>query len=130
MYSCSQKNAFFTLHENGQISLWVKEKNSNLSIFSSQYEPIGNDFEKIDSNLNYQLCAHTDQMRLSKNTKVYGFSVCPTTQKNIVALLNDGRVLRFKTIKKVSSQVKNDFEISTSVIFYIFKRDMFQIRLY
>ena len=51
--------------------------------------------------MNYQICAQSDQIRLSKNTKVFGMGVCPSTEKNILVLLSDGRVLRFELYKKV-----------------------------
>ena len=87
------------LHDNGCISIRRKEKNSNNEIFSSA-EAIGSNFKKIKSELNYPLCAQSDQVRLYKNIKVFGFAVCPTSQKDLILLLNDGRLLKFEIFNK------------------------------
>jgi hypothetical protein len=90
------------LHENGCITVRSKESTQNNEIFGSQSEPIGNAFRKLEFNFSYPICAQSDNIRLSKNAKVFGFTVCPTTQKSIVLLINDGRVLKYELLKKVT----------------------------
>lgn len=66
--------------------------------------------------MNYLICAQSDSIRLSKNTKVFGMGVCPTTEKNILVLLSDGRVLKFELTKKV-----NALTSLSTLIYHIFK---------
>ncbi len=102
VYSSYQKDILFTLHENGSICLWSKQKTTNFNLFhTNTNEPIGNNFEKVQSNFLYSLLVQSDMIRLSKNTKVFGFSVCPVSQKYATILLNDGRVLKYELMKKV-----------------------------
>lgn len=102
IYTASQKDVLFVLHENGCITVRSKQESAqNTELFGNQSEPIGNAFKKIEFNFNYPICAQSDNIRLSKNSKVFGFSVCPTTQKSITVLVSDGRVLKFDLFKKV-----------------------------
>lgn len=64
-------------------------------------EPIGEQlFNSLDRNYVYYVHAQSDQIRLSKSSQVFGFSVCPITQRYFCVLLSDGRLLRYELIKK------------------------------
>lgn len=80
IYSCSQADVLYSLHDNGSVTV----------------------HSRFDSNFQYSLVAQTDQIRLPKNSQVFGFSVCPNTQKNFSVLLSDGRVLNYELFQKRS----------------------------
>jgi hypothetical protein len=68
-------------------------------------------FEKISFNYNYHLVIQSDPIKLGlKNTKLAGFSVCPSTQRNIAVYVNDGRLLKFELIKKHKIVNKNSYK--------------------
>ena len=103
MYSAFQKDVLFLLHENGSITIFNKQiSQSNQNVDWCTKEPIGNLFNTLDVNFTYSECCQSDQLRLGKNSRVFGFAVCPTTETNIAMILNDGRVLKYELFNKVN----------------------------
>ena len=91
------------MHENGSISVYSKKQSStNVQIFSKNKQTaIGEElFNEVDSSFSYCLLVQSDQIRLSKSLQIFGFCVCPVTEKNFGVLLNDGRFLKFKMLMK------------------------------
>lgn len=93
------------LHENGAISLYTRlqssEKEEN-STFPKGKQPIGDLFNEIDSSFVYKNCIQSDSIRLTKSLQIFGFSVCPNTEKNLMILFNDGRLLKYEFLYKVA----------------------------
>ena len=55
----------------------------------------------VDQRYMYNVYAQSDQIRIPKNIRLAGFSVCPLTQKDFVVVLNDGRLLSYELYLKV-----------------------------
>jgi hypothetical protein len=118
IYSCSQNDSFYLLHENGLVSFYTRQissrKDDAESLVQEEFnsnQPIGEKFYKLEKNYNYNIPAQNDQIRLSKNIQVYGFCVCPITQRHFSVLLSDGRILKYELFKKKKFQKlanKND----------------------
>ncbi|CAF0779231.1 unnamed protein product [Brachionus calyciflorus] len=81
IYSCSQADVFYALHENGSVSVHSR---SESGLFQ------------------YNLVAYSDQKRLAKNSNVFGLTVCPNTERFFSVLLSDGRVLKYELFNKKS----------------------------
>lgn len=88
IYTCSQADLFYSLHENGSISVHGRS----------------------DSLFQYNLIANTDQKRLPKNSYVFGLSVCPITEKFLSVLLSDGRVLKYELFGKINRKDQDNKE--------------------
>jgi hypothetical protein len=92
------------MHENSSISVYGKKENTtndNMFIKDNQ-TPIGEQsFNEVDSSFFYALLVQSDQIRLSKTLQVFGFCVCPVSEKKIAMLLSDGRILKFSLFNKV-----------------------------
>jgi len=57
---------------------------------------------------------------LSKNVKVFGFAICPTSQTEVAVFLNDGRLLKFNIFNKPTISNKSDLikcQKSTKALF-------------
>ena len=99
-----KKDALYLLHENGSISVYVRKANSaNDTIFSNNKQTaIGEQlFNDVDSSFSYRMCVQSDPIRLTKSLQIFGFSVCPVTEKHFAILLNDGRILKYARFNKV-----------------------------
>ena len=102
VFSCSQSDGLFLLHENGLVTFHLRHQQQPTSSPAtiSRGEAIGENFNALDKTHVYSVLAHSDQIRLSKSIQVYGFSVCPTTQKFFTVLLSDGRVLKYELFRR------------------------------
>jgi hypothetical protein len=97
------------LHENGSVSVYYRENIQNkLSLFknitSKQQSGIDDIFDNLEKSFAYNLFIQSDSIRLSKNSQVFGFSVCPVAQKKFAIILSDGRLLQYELIKKLNYQ--------------------------
>jgi hypothetical protein len=84
-------------------------------------EPIGEKFNQLDKQFNYSINAASDQIRLAKSNQIFGFSVCPITQKSFAVLLSDGRMLKYELFRKRklrSTSDKCEEAVSRSVFLF------------
>jgi hypothetical protein len=87
-------------------------------------EPIGEKFNMLDKNFVYNIYAQSDQIRLSKSSQVFGFSVCPITQKYFSVLLSDGRVLKYELFKKRKLRTNNECDPNNIFLFDILSNEL------
>lgn len=93
------------MHENGSISVYERHPNQNKKQDHKKDESLDNIIDKLHLNFVYQLCYQSDPVRLVKSARINGFSVCPSTQKHLAVIINDGRLLKYEVLKK--QQIKN-----------------------
>lgn len=97
------------MHENGSVSVYFRENIQNkLTLFknitSKQQSSIDDIFDNLEKSFTYNLFIQSDPIRLSKNSQVFGFSVCPVAQKKFAIILSDGRLLKYELIQKKNYQ--------------------------
>ena len=78
------------LHENGSITVRVRRR-----IAQNPYAPGESDNTDSNSSVDilYENKCQSDALRLSKASKLYGLMCCPVTERKIMLLISDGRVI-------------------------------------
>ncbi|RWS04712.1 WD repeat-containing protein 11-like protein [Dinothrombium tinctorium] len=94
MYSCFNRNMIYCLHDNGTISSRLLQKKKK------REEHIGSDLMEIS----YSTLCLSDGVRLTKNHKIVGFSVCPISEINVAVLLNNSKIFVFKLCRRGMKQ--------------------------
>ncbi|KAG1655446.1 WD repeat-containing protein 11 [Nymphon striatum] len=95
--SCCQRDILYCLHENGGVSVRVRKK-ANYYDFQSPDLHQAPDTISLSSTdtyveVGYDLRSQSDSMRTTKHSKIMGFAVCPISEKKIVLVTNDGRII-------------------------------------
>ena len=69
---------------------------------------LADDTNLIDDRHSYSIYSQSDQIRMSKNTKLFGFGLCPITQKDLVIQMSDGRLLNYELYEKRYLKINDD----------------------
>jgi WD40 repeat protein len=89
VYSCNNRNAFYVCHEFGTVSLRLFQK-----------QMITDSSEGTSSlNIGYINLCQSDGLRLTKQNKIFGYSVSKLDETKVALLLNNGRLI-IKTVCK------------------------------
>lgn len=86
----------------------------------------GNPDESVNSwaspeDIIYDICHQTDSIRITKSCRVIGFGCSPVTESDIILLLSDGRLLKWRLMTTPTSSTKSnlfDASIVNSDIFF------------
>lgn len=115
MISCSQRDALYILHDNGSVTLHVRDENRhehanhiNKIMHNKESQLLADDTNLIDDRHSYSIYSQSDQIRMSKNTKLFGFGLCPITQKDLVIQMSDGRLLNYELYEKRYLKINDD----------------------
>ena len=78
------------LHENGSITVRVRRR-----VTQNPYVPSETDTTDSAGSVDilYENKCQSDALRLSKASKLYGLMCCPITERKIMLLISDGRVI-------------------------------------
>ena len=86
--ACRQRNIIYCLHENGCISVRsCQHKNLPDAVSPSPLEVA----EQLE--VNYTIQALSEPLRTSRNCTVHELLVCPVTERRVVVLMSDGKLL-------------------------------------
>ncbi len=89
VYSCHNRNAFYVCHEFGTVSLRLFQK-----------QMVTDSSEGTSSlNIGYINLCQSDGLRLTKQNKIFGYSVSKLDETKVALLLNNGRLI-IKTVFK------------------------------
>lgn len=91
------------MHENGCISIYEKQTNQIRKQSHKNDEAIENIYNQLEVSYDYNLLYQSDPIRLTKSNRLFGFTICPTSQKHLSVLISDGRVLKYEILKKKSN---------------------------
>lgn len=87
---CRQRDVLMCLHENGCIIMRSRRRVTRNPYFLDENE-------RPDPNMSvdivYETKSQSDTLRLSKSSRLYGFQCCPISEKKLVLLISDGRVI-------------------------------------
>ena len=88
VFACRQRNIIYCLHENGCISVRsCQHKNLPDTVSPSPLEVA----EQLE--VNYIIQALSEPLRTSRNCTVHELLVCPVTERRVVVLMSDGKLL-------------------------------------
>ncbi|KAF7489636.1 WD repeat-containing protein 11 [Sarcoptes scabiei] len=106
IYSCSLLNAFYAIHENGSVSFRLYQKkiiqenltfptieNVVASERSEQQHGQRNSEQKNFLNLSYVNICHSESIRLTKQSKIYGHSLSAFDETKLLFLLSNGKLI-------------------------------------
>lgn len=99
IFSCSLRNAFYALHENGNLSFRLYQKKvirDNLPLTNDSNDiAIGGGENFL--NVGYVNLCHSEPIRLTKQNKIHGFSMSPFDETRVAFLLSTGKLI-FKSL--------------------------------
>ena len=87
-FACRQRNIIYCLHENGCISVRSCQHKSLPDTVSPSPLEVAEQLE-----VNYRVEALSEPLRTSRNCTVHELLVCPVTERRIVVLMSDGKLL-------------------------------------
>ncbi|KAH9517429.1 WD repeat-containing protein 11 [Dermatophagoides farinae] len=111
IFSCGLRNAFYALHENGNVSFRLYQKKiirDNLSInHNNQHrsDELGNQANFL--NIGYVNLCYSEPIRLTKQNKIFGYSLSPFDETKVAFLLSTGRIIFKSLLCQKSSFVHN-----------------------
>ena len=104
IFPCSHRNSFYAFHETGNVSFRLYQKkviydrsNLNSNIFD-EIEKRSNE-ENVENNgssflnVGYINLCQSEPIRLTKQNKIYGYSVMPFEETRVAFLLSSGRIM-------------------------------------
>ena len=100
VYPCHQRDAFYCLHNNGNVTLRVARP---------RYSETGSKSASIV----YDVRLQSESVRLSKQHKVMALAVCPSSERNISVISSDSRVFFWSVNRIVLSDTTSDQENPT-----------------
>ena len=102
IYPCYQMDSIYTLQENGSITFYTRAAVNNDEVVQNSNKMSGGETGNQKNFYHqYTISAQSDSIRLTKNSQIFGFIVCPVTEKNVLILNSDGRVLKYELFAKV-----------------------------
>lgn len=93
-------DSIYTLQENGSIMFYARSVKNDEAQNTFKTGGSENGSQKSFYH-QYTISAQSDSIRLTKNSQIFGFLVCPVTEKNILIFNSDGRVLKYELFSKV-----------------------------
>ncbi|CAG2173654.1 unnamed protein product, partial [Oppiella nova] len=105
VFSCRNRNAFFVCHDFGTVSLRLFQKQ------------VVNDANEGTDNviISYANLCQSDGLRLTKQNKIFGYSLSPTDETKVALLLNNGRIV-IKKVHKIGT--KPNYELISLPFIY------------
>ncbi|EDV20115.1 uncharacterized protein TRIADDRAFT_10380, partial [Trichoplax adhaerens] len=125
IYSCRQRNVLFCLHENGSISTRIRRVSSWISCNSQDSKFHFLDSVSLSPRLNIIYDSHyqTDSIRITKSCRVVGFGCSPITENDVILLLSDGRLLKWRLMITSETSTKSNLFDASIVESAIFAND-------
>lgn len=132
IFSCSTRNSFYAFHETGNVSFRLYQKkvihdrshiielpDGNISIERNSsprpQEDMAGTNQASFLNVGYINLCQSEPIRLTKQNKIYGYSMSPFDETRVAFLLSSGRIV----IKSLICQKVLQSEIETSSMGYI-----------
>ncbi|XP_027197476.2 WD repeat-containing protein 11-like [Dermatophagoides pteronyssinus] len=111
IFSCGLRNSFFALHENGNVSFRLYQKKIIRDNISNQVDQSHRSDELCNQenflNIGYVNLCHSEPIRLTKQNKIFGYSLSPFDETKVAFLLSTGRIIFKSLICRKSSIIKN-----------------------
>ena len=98
-------DSIYTLQENGSITFYARSVKNDEAQNTFKTGGSENGSQKNFYH-QYTISAQSDSIRLTKNSQIFGFLVCPVTEKNMLIFNSDGRVLKYELFAKVLIDIK------------------------
>lgn len=131
IFSCASRNSFYAFHETGNVSFRLYQKkvihdrsnielpDGNISIERNSsprpQEEMAGTNQASFLNVGYINLCQSESIRLTKQNKIYGYSMSPFDETRVAFLLSSGRIV----IKSLICQKVLQSEIETSSMGYI-----------
>ena len=121
---CQKRDGFFMLLENGSVTLRLRKNlytvastpaAANLlsrSISSSSVNTVDNLSDVSNTEVHYEQKAVSEAIRLSKYSKILNCCANPTTEKDVIILASDGKLMSVEvTVQKKKKSSKPNFSL-------------------